>query len=81
MQNYGLDDYPAWSPDGKHLAFTSNRDGNYEIYRIDASGGDPTNLTLDEGLDHFAAWSPGGKLAFVSNRDGGFEMYLLAPPP
>ena len=34
----GLDDYPAWSPDGRWLAWTSNRDGNLEIYVSDADG-------------------------------------------
>ncbi|HEV3023531.1 MAG TPA: hypothetical protein VGX76_13750, partial [Pirellulales bacterium] len=60
------------------LAFTSNRDGNYEIYEVDANGEDPVNLTNDEGLDHFAAWARDGRLAFVSNRDGGFEIYVLS---
>jgi TolB protein len=73
----GLDDYPAWSPDGKRLAFTSNRDRNYEIYAVDSTGAIAVNLTNDPAFDHFAAWSHDGRLAFVSDRDGGFEIYVL----
>ena len=58
-------------------AYDLNRDGNYEIYRIDATGENPVNLTRNEALDHFAAWSTDGRLAFVSDRDGGFEIYVL----
>ena len=40
LTNDGAEDInPAWSPDGLHLAFDTNRDGNYEIYVMDASGG------------------------------------------
>jgi TolB protein len=74
-ESRGLDDYPAWSPDGRQLAFTSNRDGNFEIYLSDADGGHPRNVTRSPALENFAAWSPAGKLTFVSNRDGGFDLY------
>ncbi|NIM52761.1 MAG: hypothetical protein GTO22_26535, partial [Gemmatimonadales bacterium] len=36
---------PAWSPDGTRIAFASNRDGNYEIYVMDADGSNPVRLT------------------------------------
>ena len=42
---------PAWSPDGRSIAFTSNRDGNTEIYVMDASGGNARNLTNYNGKD------------------------------
>jgi TolB protein len=72
------DDSPPWSPDGKRIAFTSNRDGNYEIYVMNADGSEPRNLTRHPGQDNFAAWSPDGqRLAFISNRAGGHDVYLL----
>ncbi len=40
-----VDEGPAFSPDGTQIAFTSARDGNYEIYRMGADGSGPTRLT------------------------------------
>jgi TolB protein len=82
----GLDEYPAWSPDGRKLAFTSNRDGNLEIYVKSFAAGDSdvaepvaeaVNVTRDEAIDNFPAWTPDGRLGFVSNRDDAFEIYTM----
>ena len=73
-----MDYWPVWSPDGKRLAFTSNRDGNYEIYVMNADGTGLRNLTRHRGQDNYATWSPDGKrLAFISNRDGGHDVYVM----
>ncbi len=63
---------PARSPDGTKVAFGSFRDGNREIYVMDADGGDPVNLTRHDAYDSNPAWSPDGRrIAFQSERDGG----------
>ena len=63
---------PARSPDGTRVAFASFRDGDREIYVMDADGGDPVNLTRHDAFDTSPAWSPDGRrIAFVSQRDGG----------
>jgi dipeptidyl aminopeptidase/acylaminoacyl peptidase len=58
---------PKWSPDGKRLAFISDRDGKRQIYLISATGGEALELTtLDGGVDTLE-WSPdGNSIAFTS---------------
>jgi len=74
----GDDWEPAWSPDGKRIAFHSNRDGNEEIYVMNADGSGQTRLTKNEVGDTSPAWSPDGKrIAFVSERDGNLEIYVM----
>jgi Tol biopolymer transport system component len=72
------DDFPAWSPDGRHIAFQSSRDGHPAIYVMDADGANQTRLMAEQGSDTAPVWSPDGKhIAFVSNRDGDQEIYVM----
>ena len=60
---------PAWSPDGRTIVFVSSRDGNGEVYAMDADGSAPRNLTQNPAEDVRPAWSPDGRsIAFVSGR-------------
>jgi len=69
---------PAWSPDGKQIAYTTDRDGNREIYVADADGSTPKRLTVNAAADYGPTWSPDGKrIAFVSERDGNAEIYVM----
>ena len=63
----GHDNSPAWSPDGRTLAFLSSRDGNSQVYLLSMEGGEAKKLTtLSTGADLFQ-WSPDGKtIAFTS---------------
>ena len=54
----GMDHSPFWSPDGNWLVFTSERDGNSEIYIMDSEGGQVTNLTDLASQDKDPAWQP-----------------------
>lgn len=49
---------PSWSPDGRRIAFASDRDGNFEIYVMEADGSRPVRLTNHPGLDIAPAWRP-----------------------
>ncbi len=73
-----LNSGPAFSPDGKRIAFASSRDGGFDIYSMNADGGDVRRLTKTPGLDLRPSWSPDGeRLAFTSNRDGNYEIYVM----
>ncbi len=71
--------FPAWSPDGTKIAFTSTRDTNAQIYVMDPNGANVVRLTHDAGADAQAAWSPDGtKIAFATDQgDGNAEIYVL----
>ena len=69
---------PAWSPDGRTIVFVSWRDGNGEVYAMDADGSGPRNLTQHPAKDVRPAWSPDGRsIAFVSSRDRQSEIYVM----
>jgi dipeptidyl aminopeptidase/acylaminoacyl peptidase len=79
LTNHPAEDFaPAFSPDGSRIAFTSDRDGNQEIYVINADGSGQTRLTTAAGQDTNPAFSAdGSKIAFTSDRDGNQELYLI----
>jgi len=63
---------------GGKIAFCSDRDGNSEIYVMDADGKNQVNLTQNGAGDYDSAWSPDGeKIAFSSERDGNYEIYVM----
>lgn len=69
---------PSWSPDGKRILFVSNREGNEDIWIMEATGKNSSNLTAHPADDRTPAWSPqGDAIAFASYRDGNWEIYLM----
>ncbi|HKD45199.1 MAG TPA: S41 family peptidase [Candidatus Angelobacter sp.] len=63
------DVYPRFSPDGKWIAFSSNRYGNYDVFVIAAEGGVPKQLTFNSAADIVVGWSADGKkVLFQSSR-------------
>lgn len=59
--NIEMDDNPVWSPDGKSLAFSSNRYGSNDIYVAQIDGGEPRRLTWHSGSDIPSSWSKDGR--------------------
>jgi dipeptidyl aminopeptidase/acylaminoacyl peptidase len=69
---------PAWSPDGSRIAFDSTRDGNREVYVINADGTGLVNVSNDPSTDYAPAWSPDGtQLSFTSTRAGQDDIWTI----
>ncbi|NLE77225.1 MAG: tetratricopeptide repeat protein [Chloroflexi bacterium] len=69
---------PAWSPDGRSVAFMSNRDGNWELYLVGDDGLGLRRLTNGADHDGVPTWSPDGRwIAFLSRRGGAWGVYAL----
>ena len=72
---------PVWSPDGKQIAFTSNRNGNYDIYVMNSDGSNVRQITRNKERDDYPAWHPNGKqILYVSERNGMYDLYLVSVP-
>ncbi len=60
------------SPDGKSVAFSSRRNGGYDLFVVPMAGGLPKQITFHGGVEILCEWSPDGKrILFMSNRDPG----------
>jgi Tol biopolymer transport system component/DNA-binding winged helix-turn-helix (wHTH) protein len=63
---------PTWSPDGRWIAYSSDRAGNFDIWIQPLGDGRPMQITFDGGREWQPSWSPDGRtIAFRSERDGG----------
>jgi len=74
----GSNSSPAWSPDGKQLAVVLTRDGNSQIYLVNAEGGGLQRITRSSGIDTEPAFTPDGKtIYFTSDRGGSAQVYRV----
>jgi Tol biopolymer transport system component len=67
----------VWSPDGRRLAFSAKREGNFDIYVMNADGSGLRNLTRNPARDFFHTWLPDGRIAFFSERDGTSQQLFV----
>jgi Tol biopolymer transport system component/DNA-binding winged helix-turn-helix (wHTH) protein len=73
----GLQDEPSWSPDGRMVAFSSDRSGNLDIWIQAVDGGNPVQVTTSPAHDWQPDWSTDGRrLVFRSERGGG-GLYVV----
>src|SRR6201981_3803770 len=71
----------AWSPDGKQIAFTSDIAGRFNLWKVNASGGWPIQLTQSDERQYGAAWSPDGKWIVYQQDHAGNELWDLYAVP
>ncbi len=77
-QNGSLNLTPAWSTDGRSVAFTTYQFGHPDLYFVDAVSGKPSFHLKQTGLQSAPAWSPDGKrVAVASTHEGNAEIYVM----
>lgn len=69
----------GWSPDGRYILYTSQRNGQYEIYRGNSDGsGEELQLTNNNSMDDGSEYTPDGKyIYFNSSRSGGMRLWRM----
>lgn len=68
---------PAWSPDGEQILFASNREGDIQLYIVDAEGGIPVRLNRIESLRGRSDWSSAGQIATVAGESWTREILVM----
>jgi TolB protein len=74
-----LNTSPSWSPDGKRIAFVSNRAGNPQIYVMGADGSAQKRITFQGNYNTTPNWSPRGDLIAFTARDerNAFDLFTV----
>lgn len=70
--------YPAWSPDSKKIAFASDRNGDFDIFVMNADGSGQIPLTSSPEIDALPVWSPDGRIGFTRFTSASVsEMWVM----
>jgi TolB protein len=71
--------WPCWSPDGRHIAFTSDRNGKLDLYALRPDGTVLTALTQGTADATSPTWGTDGYIYFSSNAAGGWDIWRFRP--
>jgi len=72
----GEESFPRFSPDGRHIAYSANYDGNMDVYVVPVEGGVPRRLTHHPSADRVLDWYPDGRsILFASSRSSGTNRF------
>jgi Tol biopolymer transport system component len=81
-QEWFFDGWPAWSPDGTRIAFSSNREDVHQIFVMSADGSAPTRVVHSAYTDVRPQWLPDGSgIVFNREREGRTELWQVRIPP
>jgi len=70
----------GWSPDGRWLVYVGQRNDEFDIYKIAASGGEEIRLTTAKGLDDGPEYTPDGALIYFNSvRSGSMQIWRMHP--
>lgn len=78
ITNDGSDSFPAWSPDGRTIAFSRNVGWNVDIYIVNVDGSNLRRLTDAPGHDILPTYTPGGEIIFRSDRSGVWGIWKMS---
>ncbi len=73
----GTDSFPAWSPNGRMIAFSREEAGNVDIYTLNLNSGDIRRLTTAPGPDTLPVYAPDGSIIFRSARSGSWGIWKM----
>jgi Tol biopolymer transport system component/DNA-binding winged helix-turn-helix (wHTH) protein len=73
----GLQIGATWSPDGRFIAYSSNRGGKFDIWVQQVSGGDPVQITKGPGHNWQPDWSPDGRYIVYRAEEGDGGIYVI----
>jgi Tol biopolymer transport system component len=73
----GLQIGATWSPDGRFIAYSSDREGKFDIWVQQVSGGDPVKITKGPANNWQPDWSPDGKYIAYRSEDGEGGLYIV----
>ena len=73
----GLQFGATWSPDGRFIAYSSDRGGKFDIWVQQVSGGDPVQITKGSGQNWQPDWSPDGKYIAYRSEDGDGGLFII----